>query len=149
MTKPGFTLLISLILTSVTLALGVALLDVAYKQILLSSSAKQSQYAFYSADATLECVLYWDQRFNAFGYTSPLPAGSIICDTRPIVGYVSTVSGSRRTTTFSRSCEGGGIIATVTIFKESSGQTSIFANGYNTCNANSPLRIERGIRVRY
>lgn len=151
MTHPnrGFTLLIALILTSVTLALGIALLDVAYKQILLASSAKQSQYAFYSADSILECTLYWDQRFNAFNYDAPLAGSSISCDGRTVTSYASSVSGTRRTTTFSHTCASGGTISNVTIYKESSGQTNIFANGFNTCDANSPLRIERGIKARY
>jgi hypothetical protein len=151
MTHPsrGFTLLISLILTSVTLALGVALLDIAYKQILLASSAKQSQYAFYNADSMLECTLYWDQKFNAFNYEAPLAASSISCSNRTVTGYTSSVSGTRRTTTFNHTCASGGTIASVTIYKESSGQTNIFANGLNTCDTSSPLRIERGIKARY
>lgn len=151
MTHPnrGFTLLISLILTSVTLALGIALLDIAYKQILLASSAKQSQYAFYNADSILECTLYWDQRFNAFGFEAPLSGSSISCDGRTITGYATSVSGAQRTTTFSHTCASGGTIATVTLYKQSSGQTNIFATGLNTCDANSPFRIERGIKARY
>lgn len=151
MTHPvrGFTLLIALVLTSVMLALGVALLDVAYKQILLASSAKQSQYAFYNADSLMECVLYWDQRFNAFGYDAPLAGGSISCNNRTVSSYATSVSGSQRTTTFSHTCTTGGTLASVTIYKQSSGQTNIFATGFNTCDAASPFRIERGIKTRY
>ncbi len=49
----GFALIIAIILTSVVLTMAEALLDVAYKQVLLSSAAKNSQYAFYNADSGL------------------------------------------------------------------------------------------------
>lgn len=145
----GFTLLITLILTSVTLALGVALLDVAVKQIVLSANARQSQYAFYNADSALECALYWDQRFNAFAYDAPLPGNSIACDQQQVGSYASSISGSRRTTTFTTTCTDGGTKASVTIYKESSGQTNLYANGFSSCSLTDPRRVERGIKARY
>lgn len=145
----GFTLLIALVLTSVVLAVGIALLDIAYKQILLASSAKNSQYAFYAADSALECALYYDQKFNAFGYSGPLPASSIECSERAVSGYTTSVSGGRRTTSFNHTCAGGGISAVVTIYKESSGSTNIYSNGFSTCDASAQVRVERGLKVRY
>jgi hypothetical protein len=55
--KKGFALLVSVIFVSVVLALGTALSSLGYKQQILASSAIRSQYAFYSADAVMECVL--------------------------------------------------------------------------------------------
>lgn len=145
----GFTLLISLVLTSVVLAVGVALLDIAYKQILLASSARQSQYAFYNADSGLECALYYDQKFNAFSHAAPLPSGSIVCDTRAVQNYASSVSGAIRTTTFNHTCAGGGVAAVITIYKNSSGSTNIYSNGLSSCDASNQARVERGVKVRY
>ena len=85
----GVTLLISVILTSVVLSVALALLDITYKQVLLSGSAKQSQYAFYNADTAMECALYWDQQKNAFDYTTPLGAGSLLCNTLGATSYVT------------------------------------------------------------
>lgn len=153
----GFTLLISLILTSVVLAVGVALIDIAVKELQLSSSAKNSQYAFYNADSALECALYFDQKMNAFAY-SQSPTTPIVCNTVPIYlpdmyglgGYGSTVSGSARTTKFNVPCiDGSGITAQVTVIKQSSGTTDIYANGYNSCDSTNSLRIERGLKIHY
>lgn len=144
----GFALLIAVILTSVVLALGMALLDVAYKQILLSSGAKNSQYAFYYADSALECALYYDQQQGAF-YFGTTYAGPIQCSNINVTNYAANQDSTTRTTTFSVPCVGGGTSADVTIIKQSSGNTSIYANGYSSCNAATPTRIERGLKAKY
>lgn len=153
MDKPvrGITLLVSIILTSVVLSVALALLDVSYKQILLSSSARQSQYALYSSDSIMECALYWDQQQDAFNYTAStyLTAG-ITCNglATPIVP-TSSVAGAVRTTTFSVPCAGGGVLGTATVYKTSANATSVFGTGYSTCDAADPRRIERGLTVTY
>src|SRR3989344_5216944 len=53
----GFALLIAVIFVSVVLALGLSLGSLGYKQQILASGGIQSQYAFYAADAALECAL--------------------------------------------------------------------------------------------
>lgn len=68
--RGGFTLLIAVIFMSVMLAFGLELASLAYKQQVLASSAIESQYAFYAADAGLECALYADQQLNTFDYAS-------------------------------------------------------------------------------
>ncbi|CAN5755905.1 hypothetical protein BH11PAT2_BH11PAT2_02240 [soil metagenome] len=148
--RQGFALVISLIFVSVVLALGVSLLDVAYKQILLSSGSKQSQAAFYNADSALECALYWDQKSNAFSFiSSGVPLSSIVCDSRTVSSSTSNVSGNTRVTTFNTSCATSGTSALITIYKQSTGTTDIYSNGYNNCDASSATRIERGLKVHY
>ena len=147
--RRGFALLIAIILTSVLLAVGIALLDIAYKQVLLASGSKNSQYAFYNADSGLECALYWDQKFNAFDYSSPMAAGSIKCSNIAVQGYSTTKSGSTRTTNFTVPCPGSGTSASVSVYKQSNGTTNIYSNGYNTCVVSSPNRIERGLKAQY
>lgn len=147
----GFTLLIAVILTSVLLAVGLALLDVAYKQAVLASTAKQSQYAFYAADSALECALYWDQQQGAFAYTNPL--SSITCGGQAIP-VTSTVSGGMRTSIFSIPCPGG-TNASVTVYKTNGSVTCsvgtykscLYSTGYSSCNALDNRRIERGLKV--
>ena len=148
----GFTLLIAIVLTSVLLSVGLALLDVTYKQVTLSSSARQSQYAFYAADSALECALYWDQQQNAFSYAAPL--SSIRCNATDLP-LTTSVSGNLRTTTFSIPCPGG-TSADVTVYKTNgvatcsgSSTSCLYASGYNVCDATSPRRIERGLKVFY
>lgn len=143
----GFTLLIAVVLASVSLAIGIALLDVALKQVILASSARQSQVAFYNADAALECALYWDQQQDAFNYSSPL--STITCKNTSIsVTSDNSVTPRRRTITIP--CAGAGTVAgSVIITKESDASTGIYATGYNTCDPDNPRRIERGLRATY
>ncbi|HRH55251.1 MAG TPA: hypothetical protein PK609_00060 [Candidatus Paceibacterota bacterium] len=150
----GFTLLIAVVLTSVLLSVGLALLDIAYKQVVLSSTARQSQYAFYAADSAMECALYWDQKQNAFSYSSAL--STITCGAVNIP-VTTSVSGGTRTSSFDIPCADGGISATVTIYKTNgasvctgdSANSCMYANGYNSCSADDARRIERGLKVFY
>lgn len=157
----GFTLLISLVLTSVVLAVGVALLDIAYKQILLASSAKQSQYAFYNADSALECALFYDQKLQPgqtatpFAYIAPADGEDFMeCDNRSITGYATGISGGRRETTFTLSCPSGGESGEVTVYKynpsdQREDYTFIYANGFSSCDADNQRSVERGVRASY
>lgn len=147
--RRGFALIISVIITSVVLAVGIALLDIAYKQVLLSSSAKNSQYAFYNADSALECALYWDQKFDAFNNAAPMAGGSLSCNGVGISGYNPGSAGATRTLSFDVPCATSGISAHVTVLKQSSGTTDIYANGYSSCDASLNTRIERGLKVHY
>lgn len=144
----GFALLIALVLTSVILALGMALIDIAYKQVVLASSAKNSQYAFYNADSALECALYYDQKQGAFFYNSTWN-GTVTCSNLAVNMNPPNQTPSARTTTFSIPCASGGTSADVTIIKDPSNNTNIFATGYSSCSANDPTRIERGLKAKY
>jgi hypothetical protein len=55
----------------------------------------------------------------------------------------------KRITIFTLPCSGGGTYATTTIYKYSTGATALYANGFNTCNASDPRRIERGLKATY
>ncbi len=158
----GMTLLIAVILSSVVLSVALSLLDISYKQILLASSAKQSQYAFYNADAALECALYWDQRIDAFNYTlNPAymtfpgkitcadPSGNVQSIYPTVPPNSSTVVGSVRTTVFSIPCQAGGTSGTVTITKSNTSGGSIYTTGFSSCSATDPRRIERGLTITY
>ncbi len=151
-TSSGFTLLIAIILSSVVLTLALALLDVAYKQVVLASSAKNSQYAFYNANTALECALYYDQRFDFFN-TNPtgLSQGSVTCNGQVVSFTQLRVGSSPRVSQFTVPCAGGGSSAEVFVYKGFSQTPThrIFANGYNSCNASDPRRFERGLKVYY
>lgn len=148
----GFTLLIAIIITAVILSVALALLDISYKQVILASSARQSVYAFYAADSALECALYWDSR-GTFDYASePTSGGPFRCENANINFSAPAVSvGESRTTTFTIPCPSGAgdPIAEVTIYKSSTGSTNIYANGYNSCNAADPRRVQRGLKAKY
>lgn len=146
----GFTLLIAVVLSSVIVSISLALIDIALKQILLAAAAAQSTAAFYNADSALECALYWDQKVNAFDYNDPLPSSSIRCANIPITNYtISTPSAGVKRTTMTLLCATTGTTGNVTIEKTNTGRTTIFANGYNTCDISDPRRAERGLKATY
>jgi Tfp pilus assembly protein PilX len=53
----GYTLLFAVIVSVLVLSIGTFILSVSRKQAILASSARDSVYAFYSADSGLECAL--------------------------------------------------------------------------------------------
>jgi hypothetical protein len=148
----AFTLLITMILVSVILSVSFALLDIAYKQVYLTSIAAQSEVAFYNADSGLECALYWDQQQDEFDFTSEPSSGSFNCEGQT-VPFSAPTSPLARTTTFTIPCAGdttsGDGNATVIIYKQPTGATSMYSNGFNTCKASDTRRVERGLETSY
>jgi Tfp pilus assembly protein PilX len=61
----GFTLFYAVLVSSLLLAIGVAIFNITFKELILSSGARESVNAFYAADTGLECALYWDLRHTA------------------------------------------------------------------------------------
>ena len=55
----GFALLLTLIVVSVVLSIGLSLLDITLKQLVLSGTARDSEIAFDAAYAGVECAEYW------------------------------------------------------------------------------------------
>ena len=58
--KRGFTLLFSVLVSVLILAVGASIISIALKQVILSGAGRESQFAFYAANTGLECALYWD-----------------------------------------------------------------------------------------
>jgi hypothetical protein len=147
----GFALLVALIFMSVILSVGLELTDITYKQIMLASTSRQSQYAFYNADSAMECALELDQVYDAFDYATGPTTGAFGCEGQVVTYTNSAPSGNSRTATFSIPCTGGGTNSTVTILKNSGASIStyIYSNGYNDCSASDPNRIQRGLKSNY
>lgn len=174
--KAGFTLFIALVVTGLLLAIGFSIGNIVFKQIILSSTGKESQLAFFAADSGAECALYWDRK-NAAGVsvvegafaTSSLivvgPSTDIRCGGQPIyVLYRSdtVLDPVNATTTFSvdfskidgnaeyRAC------ARVTVIKNGP-YTQIDSRGYNAfldannedCDISNPRTLERGLQLNY
>lgn len=80
--QKGFTLLLAAVVASIVLSLGSSIFLIAQKQVTLSALGRDSQFAFYAADAGAECALYWDLRYGIFSTTtsSATPA----CDGHPL-----------------------------------------------------------------
>jgi len=157
--KNGFALLVSVIFMSVMLTLGLALSSLGYKQQILASTAIRSQYAFYAADAGMECALYADQQQNLFDYeshSSSNPPQVITCDGASATQLSYAYDATRLAVTERISLDSNTRCADVTVYKyDSSPQiTYIFSQGYDVscatvANPNGARFVSRGIGSRY
>ncbi len=152
--QKGFALLVAVIFMSVMLSFALTLGSLGYKQQVLASSAKASQYAFYAADAGLECVLYADQQ------TTPNPflngnSGSFNCaglssttlrpQSRPMIDIWQYTKSEMRLNIDGNRC------ADVTVYKPDAATTTyLFSQGYDvTCSEvnGSGRYASRGLQV--
>ena len=167
----GYTLLFSVLISSLLLTIGLAILMISKKELLLSSSGRESQFAFYAADTGVECAMYSDFGVNggAFsdktnsppllkcnGQNSIKPTGPSIVSSPPNTDTVEF--------TFKIPLDRSGNAnlplpcAFVTVDKQYSKdpgtpllKTIIQSKGYNTgCDVTTdPRKVERGLRVAY
>jgi len=159
----GFTLLLSALIASVVLALGVSIFEITLKQISLSSMGRDSQFAFYAADTGAECALYWDIRWNYFATTTP----ANVIPPQPQCATLPLNASGRPTSptdpyTMMFSFEPAGKCAQVSIKKCATNgvcdsqnpqiRTIIHADGFNTDCASvstSPRAIQRSVELHY
>ncbi len=57
--RSGFALLMTLIVVSVVISIGLTLVELTIKQLQLSTSSRDSEVAFHAANAGVECIRYW------------------------------------------------------------------------------------------
>ena len=156
--RGGYLLLFAVVISSIVLAIGLGIVNIVNKGLILASSGRLSQTAFYAADGGIECALYWDRTHVGFPITvfatstlSVPPTSGVVCASEDIAGTwtLSGQTASAATTAFDLAFNNG-TCSTVTVSKTQSGAATIInVLGYSTCNLDSPRRIERAIRVRY
>jgi hypothetical protein len=61
-TNRGFTAFVAVLVASLALAIGLSIYDLLSRELLLSQTARESQYAIFAADTGAECALYWDSK---------------------------------------------------------------------------------------
>ncbi|OGG48304.1 hypothetical protein A3G63_01960 [Candidatus Kaiserbacteria bacterium RIFCSPLOWO2_12_FULL_52_8] len=166
----GFALLVAVIFMTVMLSFGLTLGSLGYKQQVLSSTAVSSQYAFYAADAALECVLLADQDSRDKFFERPdgprSPARLMTCDGSPAHyppeypndGIVSDTA-SLWAVAERLELDGGAHCVDVSVYKYTSPQgpgnftTYLFAQGYNVpCDkveAREGRFSSRGLQAHY
>lgn len=147
-TPRGFTLLMSVLISSILLAIGYEIYNLASKEVILSASGRESQFAFFAADTGVECALWADSKLDAFATTSV--ETELDCGNAPSALTRQTV-GTDYITTFQMTLGGGTHTqcVDVRVTREDPRRTIIESFGHNTCNTESKLRLERAIRVTY
>ncbi len=58
--RRGFLIYLSVLFSGLALLIGLFILNVTRREIVFSGYNKESDYAFYAAEAGAECALYWD-----------------------------------------------------------------------------------------
>ena len=132
------------------LAVGIAIYDLTVRELDLSGTATQSQYAIYAADTGAECALYWDVK-NPSGSSAfdPSTSSTINCNQDANNGGNQWVVGGSSASTFTMTFLPDPSCAIVTVTKLTGNATRIESLGYNTCNSESSRRVERAIRATY
>lgn len=75
----GITLFISVTIMALLLFVSFAVSNIALKSLLFSSAGKDSQTAFFAADAGIECALYWDSKWDPSKFDTSSPGSPITC----------------------------------------------------------------------
>lgn len=165
-TPQGFTIFFAMLVASLCLAVGVAIYDLTVRELDLSATVSQSQYAIYAADSGAECALYWDLKCSlggcregsAFATSSAYQGinSGAYCNAQDVAQYgtppatfaapptgwtpwTKDLSAAAATTTFYVSyLPTYPYCAFVTVTKSGDPiETTIVSRGYNTCDSAS------------
>ena len=145
--KKGFTLLLSILVVSVILSVSLGIFDIMTKELKLSGLGRESQIAFYAADAGIECFFYWEIKHpdladSAFAYydTNP-PVINCAGSSFSILAQSNGPYGPYNLNLSNNSC------AKIKVTK-SGLTTTVESRGYNTaCDSTSPFKVERAIQM--
>lgn len=164
----GFVILFSVLLAGLFLIIGTSIFTISLKELILSSSGRDSQLAFHAASSGVECALYWDLNHHVFAtstHSGASPSNVYCADqdvttnsywvwknpptnnnqAETILGFNIFPSDPSR-----QDC----VVISVKKVKapvppNSPVVTTIESRGYNTCDINNLRRVERGLRVTY
>ncbi|MFA5095387.1 MAG: hypothetical protein WC447_01870 [Candidatus Paceibacterota bacterium] len=143
----GFVILYAVMISSIILAITLGVVNISLKEIKFGTSARDTNNAFFAADAGAECALYYDRSSPANNAFTGTAGPNISC-----AGASITISGSSPSWNFivpGLGSSGQGC-AKVNVIKNPS--TTIISKGYNnggaSCIQNSST-VERQLEVNY
>lgn len=64
--QKGFVAVFAVLLAVIVLAISIGIANISYKEVVLSSSAREANSAFFAADSGAECLLLWDIKRQVF-----------------------------------------------------------------------------------
>jgi Tfp pilus assembly protein PilX len=148
--EQGFTLFIAIIVTSTLLLVSMGMVSIAVRESFITSSNRESQYAFYVADTGIECALYWDVK-NPSGYSAfaTTTSSTINCNKDASNPLNQFVVGGSAVSTFTMTFLPEKHCATVVVTKQANGQTLIESHGFSSCGVSNSRRVERAVKVTY
>jgi hypothetical protein len=148
--QSGFAMLFTVLIVSLILSIAIGISNITLKQTMLSSLAKDSQIAFYQADAAVECGMYYDMLGSFPQGTTPGSVAPINCGDNQFSIDVSESYNDRLV--FTQNLADQSQPCAVIIFDKTnldiSGESLVQGIGYNICGTNS-RQVERALEVRY
>lgn len=145
----GFVILFTVVVSSIILAITLSVADILYKEMKFSTSAKDTNEAFFSADTGAECALYYDRTDPLKNAFSGSAGPNISC-----AGDSITISGASPLWNFVISGLGytGQGCAKISVDKSNSPLTTVISKGYN--DGGSPCipgenSVERQLELTY
>jgi hypothetical protein len=145
----GFVILFAVTISAILLSIALGVANISLQEIKFGTSAKDTNEAFFAADAGVECAFSNDKASGSV-FVSP-GSPSIACNGVSI----ATVENPESLWTFVVPTLGGESqgCARVTVDKTASPVTTVISKGYNvgdaSCSSSNPDRIEREIRTTY
>lgn len=149
----GYAILFTVAVVGIISMITIGLSNAAYKQMILSSVAKDSAKAFYEADIASECALYADD-IGFYDSPSSIPGSTTFDCAGHILAYNKTVISAdeieytlepespnqSEKCFYIKSKKTNTVDALVTVIE---------SKGYNICNTDNIRAVERAIRVTY
>jgi len=147
--KGGYALLFTIIIIGIISAVTAGISSSSYKQMVLSSLAKDSQTAFYQADTASDCAFYaelvkTENEPNFFKENSKWICGETDLD----IIFKDDGFGSYLLDPPQAISDSNSSCFRISVTKDAFG-TEIIARGYNICNKSNPRTVEREIEINY
>jgi hypothetical protein len=164
----GFTLLLSVLVISMILSVSLGITAIILRENRLSTLVLESEFAFHAADRGVDCALFYhlsyDRNTPALSW-SPFPTSTVgtgyfyppnintatcentVDDRIRNLFTVSPTSPTSAQTSFRLNFSDGSCVDVRVLNTNSGNDSTITAEGYNTCDTNSPRRTLRVIEV--
>lgn len=145
----GYAILFTVVVVGIISMISMGLSNTAYKQMILSSVARDSTVAFFEADIGSDCALYADDSgalLTLTNFSNWVCGGKTLVFTKVVNSSVTTYNFNPQDESSSDKCFRVEIIKTV---GSDAIATSVSSKGYNICNKSNLRTVERAIKITY
>jgi hypothetical protein len=149
--QKGYAILFTMVIVGIISTIALGLASISYKQLVLSSVAKDSQVSFYQADMASECALYVENKMGRVESLLELSGDSFYCgidsESNQIFLKASQIDSLPK---YQINFIGNKInlpCFKIEIDKSSGTGITIRSKGYNICYENNLRTVEREIQI--
>lgn len=147
--QSGFAMLFTVLIISLILSIAVSISNLTLKQTVLSNLAKDSQIAFYQADAGVECGMYQDTALGAFPKDATIVPDSFECGDHFMIRNTGREERNNHYFFEFRDIDPMKPCFAIAFDKSSNTPYKVQGYGYNICNPGHPRQVERALEVKY